>query len=700
MDDVVDHYSTPAKTTIRAPAAGTRLRPAAPLQTAPQALQRSPGLIDPQEPNPPRRRFSRRPSGGQVNLPRSKLELMSHIPYDHGKTGKATAKLDLIVVYMFRGAHGRNSHEAFFESLKSVVEGSREGTGTADVTFPRSGQSSVPGPANEQAKTTNWLRDMLPAVIPPSRIICVGFDLNTNVKESRVDFDDASEKLFRFLEDHRQQDESRAMILLGYSFGCRVVQGTVSRIARIASPAVPRKLLIGVISQNAPSDDADPIVSELGLIAENHTTTNNNVSSNKSASRTLPRRLSETMQEHLILHQFYHGFAGRDQSQTLSFALTNDWLFQLICAKIVEWVETHDLLSAVEEGNIDAVKQLVDVGIDVNRRKNAHKMTALHVACQHGSWDSAAVQFLVEDGNANVALMDALGRTALHYAVARETPDVEVVRVLLEAGAETHVPDSEGNTPQQLAKLNSKGQSLHEVLRSLPLVKGPSAARTSAKPDKRLLVPPSAFQVCNAYQMVATTLFLDAATASEKYIPPLHLSINEAIYGDKRLEARLKDVPVPQGGENKPVCHWFHLPANNMTWVEDFLRDQFQTHLNGWPEQLRDSKWPHGRCINPHTAHFRTESGRSVLAICMPYVSYEDNERHASVSTTIREVMPNDALNRPEPWIGYTSINLPRRSRPSTRRHRRSNSLHPSRHSQGRSRSNSGSDRPRPDEQD
>ena len=665
----------------------------------PLVLQRSPGPIDPPDSAPPKRLFLRRPSGGQTVLPRAKLELISHVPYDHALSGKGYTKLDLVVVYLFRGGHGKSPHETFFESLKTVVDGPRDGSGTADAAFPRSGQLLPPGPVNDYARPTNWLRDLLPAVIPPSRIICVGFDLNTNVKECRIDFEDASTKLISFLKRDRQHQKTRPMILLGHGFGCRVVQRTVGSIAQDLNSAVSRRTLIGVISQNAPSDEADPIISEVGLITDNHMAATPGISSNKNIPRNVARKLSETMEDHLILHQFYQDSPERDHSHALSFTSTNDGLLQLICTKIIEWVETFDLMSAVQEGDVDAVKQLVAIGIDVNRRKNAHKMTALHVACESVSWDAMAIQFLVEDGNANVALTDARGRTPLHYAVAREKPDAEVVRVLLDAGAETNVPDNERKTPQQLAEVNSEGQSLHEVFRSRPLVKGPSASRSNVKSDNKLLLPASALEVCKAYQMIATTLFLNAATSSD-YIQPLHLPINEAIYGDKHLEARLREVSVPQSGDNKPICHWYHLPANNMTWIEDFLRDQFKMHLNGWPEQLRDSKWPHGRCINPHTAQFSTDSGRSVLAICMPYVSYEDNERHASVSKTIRDIYPSDASNRLEPWIGYANVNIQRRSRMSTRRQRRSNSLHPSRHSQGRSRSNSGSNRARPHEHD
>ena len=713
-NDVVGQHESPAESHVRLSSAETQLRPAEPPRTGSQTLQRAPGAGNaPPERKSFKRRIARSTSGG---LSRSKLRIVHHTPYDHATTGNGPTKLDLVLVYMFRGEPGRNTHETFFESRKSAIDGSREGPSTVSATFPfepdylgpKSGkldsrkpaQPFISEPTSDQSKNTNWLKDMLPTVIPPSRIICVGFDLDIEAKENRIDFEDASRELLRLLDSERQQEKSRPIIFLGHSFGCRVVQHAVGSIARL-SDSISTKLLIGVISQNAPPDEEDPIVSVAGLRTDNHTTVATNAPSNKSFLRALAPELSGTMQKHLVLHHFLdYGSAGKEGFNSLSFASSNDWLFQLICAKIIEWVETHDLLSAVERGDVDAVKRLIDIGIDVNRRRNANKMTALHVACQYICWESAGIRTLIEEGNANVALTDALGRTPLHYAVSRETPNVEVVRVLLEAGAETHAPDHEGKTPQRLAVSHASGQRLLDLFQSRPLVKGPSAARTNAKCDQKPSLSESAREVCKAYRMVATTVFLNNTTLSEEYLPPLHLPIDQAIYENKHLDTMLKDVPVPHGGDKMPICNWYHLPANNMAWAEDLLRHQFQTHLNGWPEQFRDSKWPHGRCINPHTAQFSTESGRSVLAMCMPYVSYEDSNHHALVSDAIREVIPSHAPNRPEPWIGYKEVNIHRRSRPSSRRRRRSNSLHVSRHSQGRSRSNSGSDRSKHDDQD
>lgn len=382
-NDVVEHDERPAESHVRRSSVGTQLRPAGPPRVGSQTLQRPPGVGNAlPERNSRRLKFARSSSGG---LSRSKLRIVHHVPYDHATTGTSPTKLDLVLVYMFRGESGKRTHETFFESRKSATDGSREGPSTVSATFPfeldyssqksgkldprKTAQSSISEPTSEPSKPTNWLRDMLPTVIPPSRIICVGFDLDTDAKENRIDFDDASRELLRFLNAEREQEKSRPIIFLGHGFGCRVIQRAMDSIAH-QDNSLSTKLLIGVISQNAPADEEDPSISGVGVRTDSYAAIATNTPSNKNFLRALAPKLSGTMQEHLVLHHFLdYGSSGKEDFHSLSFASSNDWLFQLICAKIIEWVETHDLLSAVERGDVDAVKRLINIGIDVNRRK-------------------------------------------------------------------------------------------------------------------------------------------------------------------------------------------------------------------------------------------------------------------------------------------------------------------------------------------
>lgn len=349
-NDVVEHDERPAESHVRLSYGGTQLRPAGPLRVGSQTLQRPPSAESPSpERNPLRRRFARSSSGG---LSRSKLRVVHHIPYDHATTGTGSTKLDLVLVYMFRGESGKKTHETFFESRKPATDGSREGSSIVSATFSfepdylgqksgkldsrKTAQPLMSESPSDQSKTTNWLRDMLPTVIPPSRIICVGFDLDIEAKENRIDFDDASHKLLQFLDAKRQQEKSRPIIFLGHGFGCRVIQRAIGSIARL-SDSISTKLLVGVISQNAPPDEEDPVVSCIGVRTETHATAATNVPSNKNFLRALAPKLSGTMQEHLVLHHFLdYGSSGKEDSHSLSFASSNDWLFQLICTKIIE----------------------------------------------------------------------------------------------------------------------------------------------------------------------------------------------------------------------------------------------------------------------------------------------------------------------------------------------------------------------------
>jgi hypothetical protein len=258
------------------------------------------------------------------------------------------------------------------------------------------------------------------------------------------------------------------------------------------------------------------------------------------------------------------------------------------------------------------------------------------VACQIISSRSQHIRLLIEDGKADVTLQDSRRRTPLHYTLDRTSPDLEVVRELLEAGAETFVPDEDGVTPVDLAR-TGRSSGVRKLLRKRPLVKGPSATKGSvsyAQPHSD-----QAMKVCKGFQMAATEMYLNRQSLTEKHLPR-HFLIDEAIYGKKDLQVLLNETRS-KGIEDELICRWYHLPANNMTWIEDLFRNRFRMHPNIWSDQVRDSEWPHGRCIKPHTSQYPTESGETVLAICIPYVSYEDNYRQESVSATVREQIPN-----------------------------------------------------------
>jgi hypothetical protein len=324
---------------------------------------------------------------------------------------------------------------------------------------------------------------------------------------------------------------------------------------------------------------------------------------------------------------------------------TNDRLLRLIGTRAILWSQTHALFSAIVQGQFVTVRDLIQAGVDVNQMRDAHLMTALHLACRTKSTRPHDIDLLIQEGNADVTLKDDQGRTALHYAVEMTLPDIEIARSLLGAGAQVYTTDSLGVTPWKLASANKEGMKICELLRKPPLVQGPSASANPTpfkQPHSQI-----AKEACDCFQMIATEMFINSATMTEKHLSR-YFSVNEAIYGKTNLEQRL-DETRSSSVTDELVCRWYHLPANNMAWVEDLFRNRFQTHSWRWSEQFRDSKWPHGRCINTHAMQYAAESGESVLALCLPYVSYEDNVNRSSMSAFIKEEMQSSPA---QPMVG------------------------------------------------
>ncbi|MDX6770334.1 MAG: ankyrin repeat domain-containing protein [Elusimicrobiota bacterium] len=98
-------------------------------------------------------------------------------------------------------------------------------------------------------------------------------------------------------------------------------------------------------------------------------------------------------------------------------------------------LSTASLYSAAKKGDVEKVAKLIAEGAPVNKAYgfDNSRYYALGVAAHNGHVE--VVRLLLEKG-ANPNLDDAVGFTAIHHAVANPAPNVEVVRLLLENGAD------------------------------------------------------------------------------------------------------------------------------------------------------------------------------------------------------------------------------------------------------------------------
>lgn len=124
--------------------------------------------------------------------------------------------------------------------------------------------------------------------------------------------------------------------------------------------------------------------------------------------------------------------------------------------------ELTPLLQAIIQRNVDAVKQLLDAGADIEvRTKCEQQYTPLHLACKHENIEIITLLLLA---NADIEAQDHFKGTPLHTAAYYENRDA--IRQLLQARANKEARGYEGRTPLHYAARNGRVAAieiLHEA---------------------------------------------------------------------------------------------------------------------------------------------------------------------------------------------------------------------------------------------
>jgi hypothetical protein len=103
-----------------------------------------------------------------------------------------------------------------------------------------------------------------------------------------------------------------------------------------------------------------------------------------------------------------------------------------------------DIQEAVITGNLEAVKQHIEAGTDINKKEQMTGSTPLITAATFGKKEIAEVLI---DAGADLSIQNNDGATALH--VAAFFCRVEIVQVLMDAGADKMIRNNFGVTARE-----------------------------------------------------------------------------------------------------------------------------------------------------------------------------------------------------------------------------------------------------------
>ncbi|GLR71299.1 ankyrin repeat domain-containing protein [Agaribacter marinus] len=133
------------------------------------------------------------------------------------------------------------------------------------------------------------------------------------------------------------------------------------------------------------------------------------------------------------------------------------------------------LHSAVSEGNLKKVVELLDLGINVEEpTKNKRKDTPLQYAVEWGHTD--IIETLLKYG-ANPNMLNGIGYAPIHYATTREYPDLKVLKLLMSYGGDANATATNGTTLLLSAIQNENVNAISYLLKkgADPNTKGPHA---------------------------------------------------------------------------------------------------------------------------------------------------------------------------------------------------------------------------------
>ncbi|KAE9381023.1 hypothetical protein N431DRAFT_457638 [Stipitochalara longipes BDJ] len=318
--------------------------------------------------------------------------------------------------------------------------------------------------------------------------------------------------------------------------------------------------------------------------------------------------------------------------------------------KVVDSIPTRRLWEYISTNDTDRVKEILARGANVNET-TSKKQNSLHLATVVGNL--AIVNLLLAKG-VEVNAKDNDNSTPADYALqgSKNSDRYRILEALLEKGAKVEIDEENENKTLGLPGLNL----LHEIRYQKGPPTRPNNQDSALHFDTKRL--PAG---CDTSTCTFTTFYLrteqemeklrkndgSTSTPAEPITPRVDQGEIEYYFTQHMPISKMLSGPIDQEFKTNEAAHkqwkWYHLPANNMDWVEAlFARLQIHnTHGRLFGEE-HPSRFAHSFFLKPHTATFTEDTPRRKDTILfMPYLHFETNRGRIYLSNAIKRTTPS-----------------------------------------------------------
>ncbi|RYP29124.1 hypothetical protein DL767_006894 [Monosporascus sp. MG133] len=299
----------------------------------------------------------------------------------------------------------------------------------------------------------------------------------------------------------------------------------------------------------------------------------------------------------------------------------------------INFTTTRRLWDAISTRDEAEVKTQISKGADVNR-ENSREQNALHLATEAG--DLNIVKLLLEK-NVEVNAKDMGLQSPIRHALLKSNYDI--VRALLKRGA--LADDEDKKIASDMDARHASDKSFRALLDNVAYFEGPRVRpkkQESLPKSDQDNVPEDCRSAAGKFRATITTFNLRCENDSEdkiRDVAPPDAGEESSIDEDEREYHIVETLPLSdllyseagQDQKNNKPCKkewkWYHLPANNMDWVE--------------PQ-----------------ASVLKGNDRKDTVLFMPYLHFETNEGRIRLSNAIKRTAID--LAKPQKEDDATSV--------------------------------------------